>query len=198
MTNKSFSQWVIEAARGDERAQYLVALALGKGFGVNSNTDESLAIHQALSRKTAAWLQSLPENGSNPRSPWAPRPIILLVDDSKLIRLKISQALEAELEGLVLEASDGKKAQVILEGDIRPDLIITDIHMPEVDGYGLIDYILKRTQCKNIPILVLSSDDSREAIIQGRGLGIKHWLLKSATNEQIVDKVRSLLTVPEE
>jgi CheY-like chemotaxis protein len=78
----------------------------------------------------------------------------LVVDDSMLIRHTVCRFLEGR--GFRVEsASDGAEAlQMLLT--VRPDLIVTDVEMPKMDGFELIDAIQSRPDTAGIPIVILS------------------------------------------
>lgn len=83
-------------------------------------------------------------------------PHILLVDDDDVIRMVISKVLENS-GYTVCNASNGIEALKRLEG-IQPDLIITDLNMPNMDGWELVEKLRKNTQYQNTPIILLSGD----------------------------------------
>lgn len=81
--------------------------------------------------------------------------IVLIVDDSRTFRRAITKMLRAEPDiELVIEASDGLEAVEVAE-DERPALIVTDLEMPNLDGYGAIDRIMRSEGA--CPIVVLSA-----------------------------------------
>jgi len=81
---------------------------------------------------------------------------ILLVDDSKIIRVAVSRILSGQFE--LLEAVDGEEAWNLLSTDHSIDLLITDIEMPRLDGYGLVERLRAAEnplQLRNLPVMVL-------------------------------------------
>jgi Response regulator containing CheY-like receiver, AAA-type ATPase, and DNA-binding domains len=80
---------------------------------------------------------------------------ILVVDDERFIRDNLVYALTAE-KYTVSEAADGKIALNILKHE-KPDLIITDILMPEMDGITFIKTLKKNKELNAIPVIVISS-----------------------------------------
>lgn len=83
---------------------------------------------------------------------------ILIVDDCRLMRRYITRTLEMTgLDLSILEAGNGIEA--IAKARLnRPDLIITDLNMPEMDGEELIAHVTSDAELAGIPILVLSAD----------------------------------------
>ncbi len=81
--------------------------------------------------------------------------IALLIDDSMLVRHTVGRFLEAR--GFSVEvASDGVAALDTLK-TVRPDIVVTDLQMPRLDGYALIDALKTNPQTAAIPVLVLAA-----------------------------------------
>ena len=81
--------------------------------------------------------------------------IALLIDDSMLIRHTVGRFLEAR--GFSVEtATDGAAALETLK-TVRPDVIFTDLQMPKLSGYQLIDALKANAETANIPVLVLAA-----------------------------------------
>ncbi len=93
--------------------------------------------------------------------------VILVVDDSMLIRHTVCRFLEER--GFVVEsATNGAEALDVLSA-ITPDLIITDLSMPKLDGSGLITEFKKRPDHRATPIIVLAARQStKEPINEAR------------------------------
>lgn len=86
------------------------------------------------------------------------RPIALVVDDSMLIRHTVCRYFEDRGFG-VESATNGLEALEMLK-NMRPDVIITDIQMPKLDGRQLIDALKSKPETSNIPIVVLAGRKS--------------------------------------
>ena len=81
--------------------------------------------------------------------------IALLIDDSMLVRQSVGRFLEAR--GFSVEvATDGAAALETLK-TVRPDIIFTDLQMPRLDGYALIDALKANPETAEIPVLVLAA-----------------------------------------
>ncbi len=100
---------------------------------------------------------------------------VLLVDDSTTMLMSMKAGLE--ISGFQVEvAGDGEQAMHKLDTGLKPDLIITDIHMPKMDG---IEFIRQaRRKLRFTPILALTTDGQRTRRDQARELGATGWLLK--------------------
>ncbi|MEL6449893.1 MAG: response regulator [Pseudomonadota bacterium] len=101
---------------------------------------------------------------------------ILAVDDSRTMRNMIRLALEPA--GFVVHtADDGVHGTEVLDG-IAPDVIITDINMPRLDGFGFIDAVRDRSNHRTTPILVLTTEAAPELKLRARAAGATGWIVK--------------------
>jgi len=97
---------------------------------------------------------------------------VLVVDDSVSMRQMVSFTLTgAGYE--VVEAGDGKEAVDKLNGGAKPNLVITDLNMPNMDGISLIKAIRGMAPHKFTPILMLTTESSDEKKKEGQGAGTK-------------------------
>lgn len=116
---------------------------------------------------------------------------ILLVDDSSSLRIAVRQALtEAGYE--VVEAEDGQRALSLLDGR-RFHLIITDINMPKIDGFTLIDLMKKFPAYRYTPVVIISTIDSEHKIDRGQDMGANAWVVKPFEPAQLIELVGKLL-----
>jgi two-component system, chemotaxis family, chemotaxis protein CheY len=105
----------------------------------------------------------------------APR-TILTVDDSSVSRHQLKSALERH-GFVVVEAGEGMDALRKAEQQVF-DLVITDIHMPNMSGLELIRELRKLPGYRHVPVFVLTSDCSKECLAEGRRVGATAWLVK--------------------
>ena len=109
---------------------------------------------------------------------------ILAVDDSRTMRKMIQVTLEnAGIETHL--ADDGLDGLDVLEG-IEPDAIITDINMPNMDGFGFIDAVRAQEKHKKTPILVLTTESAPEMKAKARVAGATGWVVKPFDPEKLV------------
>ncbi|MGA2189295.1 MAG: response regulator, partial [Steroidobacteraceae bacterium] len=117
-------------------------------------------------------------------------PCILIVDDERHNR----QLLEVMLapEGFhLLAAASGAEALAIVEQH-HPDVILLDVMMPETDGYRVADTIKGNPATKNIPIIMITALDNREARIQALSAGAEDFLTKPVDRAELCMRVRNL------
>ena len=113
---------------------------------------------------------------------------VLAVDDSRTMRDMINLALSSE--GFDVElAEDGQHGLEVLEG-MAPDVIITDINMPRMDGFGFIDAVRDRDGTKTTPILVLTTESSTELKTKAREAGATGWIVKPFAHDKLVQALR--------
>lgn len=113
---------------------------------------------------------------------------VLAVDDSRTIRDLLRLTLEdAGITAHVAE--DGQHGLDVL-GSLDPDAIITDINMPRLDGFGLIDAVRQSDRHRTVPILVLTTESSPELKARARDAGATGWIVKPFDPEKLVRALR--------
>jgi DNA-binding NarL/FixJ family response regulator len=116
---------------------------------------------------------------------------LLLVDDDPNLVLLVKDYLE--FRGYeVMAANNGREALEVLDKDI-PDMIICDVMMPEVDGYGFVADLRKRQDIGWIPVLFLSAKGQSQDRIKGLNLGADVYMVKPFEPEELVAQVESSL-----
>jgi len=116
---------------------------------------------------------------------------IMTVDDSPSMRMLLKAAL-TDLGYKVLEAEDGVQALERLDG-ATPDLLITDINMPRLDGFGLIEKVREQDLHRNLPILVLTTESSDEKKQRARSAGATGWIVKPFHPDKLAAAIRRVL-----
>jgi two-component system chemotaxis response regulator CheY len=115
---------------------------------------------------------------------------ILAVDDSKTILSMVTQTLE-RAGYATLQAEDGVYGLEVLE-ESAPDLVITDINMPRLDGFGFIERIRRSERFRAIPILVLTTESDPQKRERARKAGATGWIVKPFDAAKLVDAVGRL------
>jgi two-component system chemotaxis response regulator CheY len=103
--------------------------------------------------------------------------IILTVDDSRTMREMLRAAL-ADAGHQVIQADDGMEGLEALAQASRFDVIITDINMPRMDGFGFIDGVRKHPLHRATPILVLTTESEPAKKQRARDAGATGWIVK--------------------
>lgn len=113
---------------------------------------------------------------------------ILAVDDSRTMRDMIRLALTSA--GFdVVQAEDGEHGLEVLSG-IEPDVIITDINMPKLDGFGFIDGVRANQRNRAIPILVLTTESAPELKQRAKAAGATGWIVKPFDQDKLIRAIQ--------
>lgn len=116
---------------------------------------------------------------------------ILIVDDSETIREAVSFTLE-NASYTVVKAVDGQDAlEQLKQGQY--ELIITDLHMPNLDGIGLIKAIRAKPDHQFTPILFLTTESQTSRKDEARAAGATGWIVKPFVPEKLVAVVQKLI-----
>jgi DNA-binding response OmpR family regulator/predicted transcriptional regulator len=116
---------------------------------------------------------------------------ILLIEDNAEIRENTGEILSlADFE--VLSAENGKTG-VALAQEQKPDLIICDIMMPELDGYGVLHILSKNDETAKIPFIFLTAKTERTDIRKGMELGADDYLTKPFDDSELLNAIESRL-----
>lgn len=116
---------------------------------------------------------------------------LLVVDDDPGLLLAVSETLRAEGYD-VKTARRGAEALVIVAQSL-PDLIISDIRMPGMDGYQLVKNLRSNTRTRLVPIVFLTAKDETADRIQGFRTGVDAYLTKPFEPEELVAVVVGIL-----
>jgi two-component system chemotaxis response regulator CheY len=89
----------------------------------------------------------------------------------------------------VLQAEDGVHGLEVL-AEQKPDVIITDINMPRMDGFSFIENVREDDQYRAVPILVLTTESDPDKKLRARNAGATGWIVKPFDPAKLVDAVR--------
>lgn len=115
----------------------------------------------------------------------------LVVDDSAAIRQLVSLSVTGAGYD-VLVARNGNEALQKLS-QARPDMVITDLNMPDMDGIELIRKIRSLPDYKFIPIVMLTTEAQEEKMREGRKAGASGWIIKPFSTDQLLDVVKKFI-----
>ncbi|CAN5914511.1 hypothetical protein BH24BAC1_BH24BAC1_17680 [soil metagenome] len=116
---------------------------------------------------------------------------ILLIEDNQEIRENIAEILTlANYEGV--EAENGKVG-VVAAKETQPDLIICDIMMPQLDGYGVLHLLSKNPATAGIPFIFLTAKSEKVDFRKGMNLGADDYLTKPFDDLELLDAVEMRL-----
>jgi two-component system, chemotaxis family, chemotaxis protein CheY len=117
---------------------------------------------------------------------------ILLVDDSATILISVRNTLE--IAGFKVEtAVDGVQALNKIKSGAVPDLIITDVNMPNMGGMDLIKNVRLLPRFRFTPILTLTTESQAEKRAEGKKLGATGWLVKPVGGADLLKVIKQVL-----
>jgi len=119
-----------------------------------------------------------------------PKEIILVVEDNADLRHYMRGALEPDYS--VKEAGNGKEGIEIAQ-TIVPDLIISDIMMPETDGYELCRAVKKDIRTSHIPLILLTAKASEDNIVEGLETGADDYITKPFNTRLLQARIKNLI-----
>lgn len=119
------------------------------------------------------------------------RDIVLVVEDHMATRMFIKNLLTEE-HFFVVEAADGRQG-IDMAREIIPDIIISDIVMPEPDGYQLCSELKQDIKTSHIPIILLSVQFEEKDIIRGLEVGADDYITKPFSIEVMLSRVKNLV-----
>jgi CheY-like chemotaxis protein len=149
----------------------------------------------AAAAEAASAAEALPETTAATRELRADETLVLVADDSKIVRVKISRLLAGQGYRVAL-ADSGEQAEELLAAE-RPHLLITDVEMPGIDGFELTRRVRATPATAALPVVMItSSDDKREAAAEA---GVTQLLGKPYSEEALIaaiEQARLAVRVP--
>ena len=117
---------------------------------------------------------------------------ILIVDDSESIRSLLKYNLEASGYDTIV-AKDGLEALQIIKNFEGLNLLLTDLHMPNMNGLELIENVRKNDEFKYLPILFLTTETNINMKQRARDAGATGWIIKPFQAEKLIKTIRKVL-----
>jgi len=119
------------------------------------------------------------------------KPKLLVVDDSQTARAVVIEALQ-DYECEVLEAGDGAEALRLASREM-PQVILLDVTMPVMDGIQMLEQLKADRRLKDLPVVMLTGQNSREAVVKIARLGVRDYLVKPFTLEALLARVSQIV-----
>ncbi len=114
---------------------------------------------------------------------------VLLIEDDAVLRENTAEILELSNYN-VITASNGTEG-IVLAKSSKPDIIVSDIMMPELDGYGVLEALASDEQTRYIPFIFLSAKTERKDIRKGMDLGADDYITKPFEEEELISAMES-------
>jgi threonine synthase len=120
-------------------------------------------------------------------------PRIAIVDDEPNVRVLVRRILQSQGNYTLFEAENGKDAVEMIAKE-RPDLVLLDLMMPDMDGFQVMDELQKRNETKDIPVIVITAKELTPAE-KARLKGHIQTLMQKGDfmSDELLDEVRVLL-----
>jgi two-component system chemotaxis response regulator CheY len=109
---------------------------------------------------------------------------ILAIDDSRTMRNLLNATLRSA--GFEVNLADDGEDGLRKFDDSDPDLVITDINMPRLDGFGFIEAARSRQRDRVVPILVLTTESADQLKQRARAAGASGWIVKPFDEEKLL------------
>lgn len=120
------------------------------------------------------------------------RPVVMVVDDSLTVRKVTARTLERNNLDVIL-ARDGVEALGILH-EQQPDVVLTDIEMPRMDGFELLGAIRNDPQTRTVPVIMISSRTGQKHRNRAEALGVSAYLGKPYAEADLIARIEEFLT----
>ncbi len=182
-----------------EGTEFMVDIPLGHAHlpteRIAAAEAESPRMSAAFVEEAMRWLPEAqgsdslhaPLDTGSPLQPEAARPRILIADDNSDMRAYLKSLLDPYAD--VLVCSDGEAAFAQLQAD-PPDLLLSDVMMPKLDGFGLIARIRADDALHQLPVMLLSARAGEEAKVEGLQAGADDYLVKPFSTNELLARVR--------
>lgn len=118
---------------------------------------------------------------------------ILAIDDSRTIREMLRQALSAA--GFEVFLADDGQAGIDVLDQVMPDIVITDINMPRLDGFGVLEQIRQNAAFRTLPVLILTTESAQDLKNRARETGATGWIVKPFDDGKLVSAIRRIAAV---
>jgi len=185
----------------DQGTTFIVSIPFGKAHLPQDKIDAGSSLQPAPSavdsyvEEALRWLPEtpgwLPERPSaNPQG--APRQRILLADDNADMRSYLKRILGQHYDIQTAVNGEEALAQAIHS---PPDLILSDVMMPRLDGFGLLSQLRAHQKTKTIPVILLSARAGEESCVEGLEAGADDYLVKPFTARELLARVSSHLAM---
>jgi signal transduction histidine kinase len=147
----------------------------------------SIANHSdAYVEEALRWLQVPSDQTVSPAKPKNSRGLVLLADDNRDMRDYVSRLLGEQYE--VITAANGQEALALVHSN-PPDLILCDVMMPLLDGFGLLRALRANPDTREVPVILLSARAGDEAKEEGLASGADDYLVKPFTARELLARV---------
>jgi PAS domain S-box-containing protein len=183
--------------------QFTVSIPMGRAHLPASRTEPARVSHNGVDAYVQEALRWLPDTDiAAPPGPVAAqanevdkRRTILFADDNADLRQYVQRLLSADYEVKVVP--DGEDALAAAR-HTAPDLVLSDVMMPRLDGFGLLKALRDDPATRNIPVILLSARAGEESRVEGLSAGATDYLMKPFSAVELLARIRNCLNLAAE
>ncbi|MEO7597801.1 MAG: response regulator, partial [Opitutus sp.] len=178
----------------DEGSTFLVSIPAG--HAPRGEARPGALRHEVSVTRSAYVDEALPREVALPPSAKSVQGVhrILVADDNADMRAYVQRLLDDRYEVIAVE--DGEAALSLIER-WRPDLIVADVMMPKLDGFGLLSRLRADPQSNTLPVILLSARAGEPSRVEGLNAGADDYLTKPFSARELLSRVQSLLHLAE-
>jgi DNA-binding response OmpR family regulator len=145
-----------------------------------------------MMRARAPYAPSIPVTVSTPSNGSPKRPVILVVEDDSALLFMMERLLKPFAD--VRLATDGMEAYSSLRNEPKlPDLVVTDVMMPRLDGLQLVQRMKGDPALSRIPVIMLTAKSGPKDVVIGINAGVRHYVTKPFKHDELIGKVKKVL-----
>jgi len=176
------------AMPGAEATSAFATISIPAGFFSDLRDDG--AAGSSILKKKGYYVRIARHKGRTAKEGW--QPLVLVIDDDpdlqKLVRTYFS------MEGIGHRAAFKRDDIVVaLRQQPAPDLILLDVHLPDADGFDILTRMRQHPALKELPIVMLTAEDTREAVLKGLRGGADGYITKPFEPDILVAAVKTVL-----
>ena len=164
---------------------------------IDGKTTMILDVYEIVEKVYPDWTRdtTLTDSGAGKANlPEGEKPLVLVAEDSTFFRKQVVKYIEG-IGIEVIAAEDGEVAwKLLVESERKVDLLVTDIEMPNLDGYGLVSRVRADNKYTDMPVIAVTSLAGDENMAKGKAVGINDYQVK-LDKEMLLESIRKFLSV---
>jgi PAS domain S-box-containing protein len=172
---------------------FTVSIPVGKEhLPADRITESDTDFHSTLSDAFVTEAEALTDNIISERNGIGSKDEVLVVDDNADMRRYFQKLLERDFE--VITASNGKEALEKM-AEFIPEIVVSDVMMPVMDGIELLKEIKNNAYTANVPVILVSARAGEEATSEGLDMGADDYLVKPFSSRELLSRVKSQIKI---
>lgn len=120
---------------------------------------------------------------------------VIVVDDMKLARLRLVKVCQTLGFKSIIEAANGREAwHSIATNNLKPNLILTDYNMPDMNGMEFLETVRANELTKNVPVMFITSESQMDLIMTAVTMGVTEFVVKPFHDDILITKIKNILS----